>query len=57
MTKPSPEAQVEGEISDYKLESSIGSPDRLGHPVDIPSKENRCNILIELAEEIGTNIT
>ena len=57
MTELSLEAQVEGEMSDYESEGPIGSPDWLGYPVDIPSKENRYDILVKLAEEIRTNIT
>ena len=56
-TEPSPEAQVEGEMSDYESEGPVGSPDRLRYPVDIPGKENRRDILVELAEEVGANIT
>ena len=56
MTELSLEAQVEEEMSDYELEGPVGSPDWLRHPVDIPGKENRCDILVKLAEEIGTNI-
>ena len=44
-------------MSDYKSEGPIGSPDWLRYPVNIPSKENRHDTLIELAKEIGTNIT
>ena len=56
-TEPSPEAQVEEEISDYELEGPIGSPDQLRYPINISSKENRRDILMKLAEEVGTNIT
>ena len=44
-------------MSDYELEGPVGSPDRLGYPVNISSKGNRYNILMELAEEVRTNIT
>ena len=56
MTELSLEVQVEGEILDYELEGPISSPDQLRYPIDIPSKENRRDILIELAKEIGTDI-